>query len=204
MKVAIGAVVLAALLNPQVAPAGVAAQPAPSKSTFERLNRMRIRNRRGGARPRLVLLAMAIVGPLSVSLAGCAQDATPIETPTPRSAASSSVAVDPMSRMPDTQWVCGWASGLNTIAWNARGLRDSGQLDEAAYDARVDAVELAWTVYPKNRSEVDGNASEVQSVAQSGAGYFDDAFQAAMQMLNASCVEHDSVMILSTVKSLGG
>lgn len=157
---------------------------------------------------RRVLLATAIVGPLSVSLAGCAQDATLVEmpssTPTPRSGASSSVPADPMARMPDTQWVCGWASGLNTIAWNARGLRDSGQLDEAAYDARIDAVELAWTVYPKNRSEVDGDASEVRSVAESGVDYFDDAFQAAMQGLNASCIEHDSVMILSTVKSLGG
>lgn len=109
-----------------------------------------------------------------------------------------------MARMPDTQWVCGWASGLNSIAWNARGLRDAGQLDDATYDARVDAVELAWTVYPKNHSEVDGDASGVRRVAESGVDYFDDVFQSAMQKLNASCVEHDSVMILSTVKSLGG
>ncbi len=159
---------------------------------------------------RLVKVSIVAVSAAAIAafLAGCATSSHSAVAPepvlSPSTSSDAAPANDPTAVQPDAAWECGYVSAVRTVTFHAGGLLAKGLIDQSSHDARREAAQQMWSVFPQGTSSITPLVREAVSLAREGVMPDDPSFEAVVDKIISACTANGTPIILGALASQGG
>lgn len=154
-----------------------------------------------------VALAIVVVGAAGL-LASCSAGfsvnraaASPAATaPSPTTTPTN----DPMMTPASVDLECGQLDALDGILFRTEWLYDHGKITDAAYQARLSAVQEGWAYMLLDETPVSSSIEAVQKAAEKGVSAKDKAYQDAFLAASDTCTNAGALVGTMALPEMGG